>query len=75
MGPRSQGEQLGTQWCWWEPSCGAAGTSGLLEPSCGQEPNDVNWLALALRAKMTFIYHPMLMALEGQGAVQLQCFS
>lgn len=31
----------------------------------GIEPNDVNWMALALCAKMTFIYHPILMALEG----------
>lgn len=32
-----------------------------------EEPNDVNEMALALRAKMTFIYHPMLMALRRAG--------
>lgn len=39
----------------------------VLEPSCVKEPHDVKWMALALCAKMTFIYHPMLMALEGLG--------
>lgn len=37
------------------------------QPSSGKEPNDVKWMALALCAKMTFIHHPMLMALEGLG--------
>lgn len=37
------------------------------QPSSSKEPNDVNWMALALCAKMTFIYHPILMALERLG--------
>lgn len=37
------------------------------QPSSGKEPNDVKWMALALCAKMTLIYHPILMALEGLG--------
>lgn len=36
-------------------------------PPSGNKPNDVKWLALALCAKMTFIYHPILMALQGLG--------
>lgn len=51
--------------CW----CSGMGSSGL---SSAKEPNDVTWMALALCAKMTFIHHPMLMALEGLGR---SCFS